>query len=232
MTLDCNPRLIESDQAVNCFAAKKRIKICAQTESEPIESFGWGDFPLILQPDISSELSHESPDILSSSSVAPQHPKRKEHPTLCEQDFDDTVLTTFGWEDFPCIEDGDNVGAFNKGVQTPFTSEINPSCPHVVEASDDCFSNSNGTSVRTCSSASRVDFAETVEIREYALTVGDHPYSPSFALSLDWAHAPAVRVALRDRSCHSGRPRRLSVWERRKRLEIAHGSATATTVAS
>lgn len=69
-------------------------------------------------------------------------------------------------------------------------------------------------------SSAKVAFSETMEIREFALTVGDHPYTPIFCLSLDWEHVSTEKVPLPDDDAwNSRRPRRLSESERRERLD-------------
>jgi hypothetical protein len=68
-----------------------------------------------------------------------------------------------------------------------------------------------------------------VEIREYALTVGDHPYCPDgLALSLDWGYSPQTTVksvVLEDtekqNSLSSPPLRRLGYMDRRMRLRRA-----------
>ena len=60
-----------------------------------------------------------------------------------------------------------------------------------------------------------------VEIREYALVVGDHPFcSDGLALSLDWRHSPytTVRNVLEENK-PSVRPKRLCYMDRKLRLQ-------------
>ena len=63
-----------------------------------------------------------------------------------------------------------------------------------------------------------------IEIREYALVEGDHPYCvDGLALSLDWRYAPQTtvkNVLLEDKEC-AGKPRRLGYVDRRMRLQQA-----------
>lgn len=46
-------------------------------------------------------------------------------------------------------------------------------------------------------SSKRVSFT-VVQVQEYALTLGDHPYADSYPLSLDWEHTPVKEMPLRD----------------------------------
>ena len=86
--------------------------------------------------------------------------------------------------------------------------------------SDSCFS--SGTS---CSGKPRlrrrVSFNK-IEIREYSVTIGDHPACrDGLALQLDWDHSEATEVNMlcsRERQAKFEMPRRLSYEEKRERL--------------
>jgi hypothetical protein len=207
-------------------AAHKRMKLIIRIEKEHIESFGWSDFPLILQPDVpslapttflSTILASGTRLTLSQEPHRP-HAKRKDHPILCERNVDDTPSnTSFGWEDFPCIDDSDSQVSFRfEPSHSPLSFETRPNA--VAASDDDSDSDNDEVPMRVPrSTSSKVDFAETVQVREYALTEGDHPSS----LSLDWSHAPTEHVALQDDYYYAkSRPRRLSEWERRVRLAM------------
>jgi len=65
-----------------------------------------------------------------------------------------------------------------------------------------------------------------VEIREYALVEGDHPYcEDGLALSLDWRYSPQTTVKnvldVADDEKTSTPPRRLGYLDRRMRLQQA-----------
>ena len=68
----------------------------------------------------------------------------------------------------------------------------------------------------------RLRFHPEVEVREYCVTVGDHPLcSDSLPLSLDWPHAEAYSRNLEDsknRGLYYEPPNRLSLQDRRQRL--------------
>jgi len=91
-----------------------------------------------------------------------------------------------------------------------------------------CTSTSECSTVGTCKSSRtqrvkrRVSFS-SVEVREYSVTVGDHPLCyDGLPLSLDWEHCeePSVRSIeeSRERDSQYRPPRRLSFDERRDRL--------------
>ena len=78
--------------------------------------------------------------------------------------------------------------------------------------------------VSCCSHDRRVSFQEHVEVREFAVTVGNHPCcTDGLPLTLDWAHSEeSLFFSLDDYntgriSCYRA-PRRLSYDERRDRL--------------
>lgn len=73
----------------------------------------------------------------------------------------------------------------------------------------------------------RVDFLTVVQVREYSLTVGDHPSCEGpLPLSLDWQHADFYYWNIEDskeRNLFSKGPRRLSARERLERLIAVAG---------
>lgn len=240
--------LRETQQSIEC--PTKRMKLSIRIENEPnlIESFGWRDFPLILQPDdIVATTSTKTPPSSTPTTIpcTINAGKRKEHPIICRKDLvNDTA--TFSWGDFPCVdESGDNdfimtEASASLSSSSPLSTQHHPNTPlfwelpHVVETGssgcstdedEDATAISEASSVPSSvlSRSSRVDFADTVQVREYALTVGDHPYAPQYALSLDWEHSDTTEVALEDdcdtiMSPKKSRPRRLDAWQRRERL--------------
>lgn len=70
-----------------------------------------------------------------------------------------------------------------------------------------------------------VSFHENVEVREYSLSVGDHPMcGDGLPLSLGWSHAEPVFRHIdhsKTRRRHHKGPARLSLHERRRRLRVA-----------
>mmetsp|Transcript_29105 Transcript_29105/g.79893 ORF Transcript_29105/g.79893 Transcript_29105/m.79893 type:complete len:243 (-) Transcript_29105:42-770(-) len=79
-----------------------------------------------------------------------------------------------------------------------------------------------------------------VQVREYAVTLGDHPLADEYPLSLDWQHGPSIRYDLDDFEHHyrrtstcflrgarnAGRqPQRLSPVDRRLRLAAVKGES-------
>ena len=201
--------------------SNKRIKLSV-APSEPIDSFGWGDFPLILATE--EEYSSTPPCCKT---------KRKEHPIVLRSELvEDSVPTTFGWGDFPCVDESDE---YSPSVySTPIATSSLLESIHVVTSSDDemdseeddgtsmVYTNSNVSMDSTSTRSSRVDFRSTVQVRAYNITMGDHPYAPDYALSLDWEYAPEIEEALQDQHDElyfpRTKPRRLTSWERRERL--------------
>lgn len=73
---------------------------------------------------------------------------------------------------------------------------------------------------------------KNVEVREYSITVGDHPLCyDGLPLTLDWEHSETVEIrdvsTSRERSGNYRAPRRLSFGERRDRLFSAAAAAEA-----
>lgn len=189
---------------------------------EAIESFGWADFPLILQPpypasecrSISYVPSFSSLSLATSSSHSQQALQRS---AQCVTNDEDEESLRFGWKDFPCIE-----------TRPTLILSLETSLePNLVETSDDSSSSdyeyNENDSLQHARRLPQVGFASMVEVREYALIAGDHPHTPTYALSLDWSHAPTAYIPLyeygRKRQGSSrSKPRRLTVFQRRQRL--------------
>ena len=85
-----------------------------------------------------------------------------------------------------------------------------------------CDEPSTGSSNDVCYSQRRLTFNPHVEVREYSLTVGDHPNcNGSLPLSLDWKHAPCYYTDIsksRDRKWYYEAPPRLDLKLRVSRL--------------
>lgn len=81
---------------------------------------------------------------------------------------------------------------------------------------------SDNSSIDLASCKRRVVFYKSVEVREYSLTVGDHPCCEgALSLSLDWQHADMYYKDLEEsqqRGMFYKAPQRLSLQERRDRL--------------
>jgi len=88
-----------------------------------------------------------------------------------------------------------------------------------LEIEEDCCRSST---TRASPAKRRLTFNHKVEVREYCVTVGDHPVcSDDLPLSLDWSHAPAYCTDIqhsKNRGFYYQAPRRLSLQDRRKRL--------------
>ena len=200
-------QLIATQQSIEC--PLKKMKLSIRIDNDPIDSFGWSDFPLIQLPGV---------PLAASPATESNFCKRKEHPIICRQELMDDATSSFGWGDFPCVDEQENLPPVQAPLSnaTPVFWEL----PHVIDNSSDEEDASDIPST-VSSRSSLVSFAETVKVREYALTVGDHPYATdAYALSLDWGHSPTKEMALREEGVfsHRHKPRRLTAWERRQRL--------------
>jgi hypothetical protein len=66
-----------------------------------------------------------------------------------------------------------------------------------------------------------VSFAPSVQVREYAIVVGDHPMCPILPLSLDWKHSEERSQEYASHSRRYGPQLRLTYYERRNILRTA-----------
>lgn len=154
---------------------------------------------------------------------------------------------SFGWADFPCIEDRDASFTLSSSYKatkhvpitslfTPPTSKRNPDLAETSDSEDDGESITSEDSAVTVSLADLeaalaarrtrrrdVSFGD-VEIRSYDVVLGDHPWSAAFPLSLDWSVQSTRTVTVdayeqtRPPAFCFHTPRRLSKEQRRNRL--------------
>jgi hypothetical protein len=225
-----------STESPLAVSSPKKVKFCPPTRSSSgscdVVSFGWSDFPVLL--------GHAEWDAF------PLHVGQSHSPFGTLNELPKETLTVC-----PC--------AFHNKSPTSSivdNSKQNNCLVHIIETSDsdedidvDVDNNSNDTSPRKflenrvvttntiatraqtqARITKRVHFT-TVQVREHAVTLGDHPLAESYPVSLDWAHAP-VRVmrvedyeakrVLRPLNNHYKRiprARRMNRLERRVRLE-------------
>lgn len=98
-------------------------------------------------------------------------------------------------------------------------SDHSVSTSSVVSSTSSCLKTSNG---HTRKRRRSVLFADTVQVQEYAVGLGDHPCADSFPLSLDWAHTPAQSVNI-DQYESNFRAQRLTSTERVARISAVTG---------
>jgi hypothetical protein len=79
-------------------------------------------------------------------------------------------------------------------------------------------SSSSASSSKSCKC---VTFAPSVQVREYAVVVGDHPSCQDLPLSLDWKHTEEQSVEYSSHSRRHGTQLRLTYYERRNILRVA-----------
>jgi hypothetical protein len=150
----------------------------------------------------------------------------------------------FGWGDFPLLQQSmtlvSSEGASNhqseqshsdssKELSFTYSFDTISSVGSLVSLCSTDVSSEEDSSKRQ----RRVQFAK-VQIREYALTLGDHPWCENgFPLSLDWKFASRQDVSIDDfeHDRMSGEcdrsPRRLDIWERRNLLRRVSGYSTS-----
>jgi hypothetical protein len=216
----------------------KKMKLCPPASFSSgdcdVVSFGWGDFPVLL--------GHSGwDDFPLPLGQSPSSPRS----SVCTHDesIEQTLVVC------PC--------AFHKSPTSAVVdnSKQDNFLAHIIERSDsdediDVDVDNNSTDmapnnlienqVSTITQGQtqaritkRVQFT-TVQVREHAVTLGDHPLVESYPICLDWAHAPVqvMRVddceakrSLRPLYDRYNRPRarRMTPLERRVRLEQIMG---------
>jgi hypothetical protein len=220
-----------STKSLLTLPSPKKTKFCAPKSSSgscDVVSFGWNDFPVLL--------GH------SGWSEFPLHVHASQSPSFAASD--ESPKQTM--EVCPCAL-----------YKSPTSSAVvdnpkqNNCVANIIETSDSeeddidvdvdvdnklqenrivTQNTSTSQARRQARKSKRVQFT-IVQVREHAVTLGDHPLAESYPISLDWAHAPvqAMRVddyeanrvsrPLNGRYNRPPRARRMTRLERRVRLE-------------
>jgi hypothetical protein len=213
---------VPSPKKIKCSPPKPSSGNC------DVVSFGWDDFPVLLGHSGWSEFPlHVHAGQSPSPTFSAHEESSKQTLALC-----------------PC--------AFHNSPTSPVATNAkhNNYLANIIEASDSeedidvdvdnkllekqvvvtKTSTSQAQAQTKARNTKRVQFAD-VQVREHAVTLGDHPLAESYPISLDWAHAPvqvmrvddyeATRVMrpLNGRYNKPPRARRMTRLERRVRLE-------------
>ncbi|GAX15527.1 hypothetical protein FisN_6Hh176 [Fistulifera solaris] len=204
-------------------------------ESQQIVSFGWDDFPLIESP----------PDMMLCTNNRLKEDGEQSHKAVNKRKYLPVIQTgggtftiepsaklmAFGWADFPCVDYSDDSflttlpslsSDFVQLFERPDLVELNNSSDESSDEEERLYvPHTAKKRVSYPYRPQKIVFSKTMEIREYALTIGDHPYTPRFGLTLDWKTISTSTVALPDEYArYNRRPRRLSERERRERLGL------------
>ena len=154
------------------------------------------------------EMEDDSAYDSDSSICAQHHPPRRLHRRFAK-------CGVKGFREPPTIESV----LTKRGKRALQRQDSTPSLPS--RCPEPCSSYSSSSS----SGQKRVSFS-TVEIQEYSLTLGDHPCTDSYPLSLDWEHTEPYEMDLQDyekRPHHHQIVHHLSPLQRRVRLSIVSG---------
>lgn len=170
-------------------------------------------------------------------------------------------VISFGWGDFPLLGNflysSSHHDASVQQLATPCHHCASPDCsaaaaaadtlPNIVEiddSEDESVDTSDDDSYRRKASHSRRVQFSNIQVREHSVTLGNHPLSNSYPLSLDWEHADVqettvdayetkkmqARYPTKRISFRRHKPRRLTPLERRMRLEeVTQVSITTLT---
>jgi hypothetical protein len=179
-------------------------------------SFGWADFPLIGDGD--DRTSHSVP--LSPASTNSTIEFTESSPETKEEEF--SVLSP----------------AFLK-------QDSDLTCPTMIESSDSDFDEDEGSlfsstddaegAIVVDNTSAGVRFS-SVCVREYNLTVGDHPLTDVFPLALDWDFVEGESIPIdifeakaKQRKCSWTRHKasRLALYQRTYRLQVVSGLSYA-----
>jgi len=203
----------------------------------------------------------QSPPVtMTTMSTQQQKVMSSSAPTTSTAPFTESsdVVSSFGWDDFPLL-----LGHFSYTPNTVLAEQqqatprslchcTSPNCagilkqdtqslPDIVEIDDSDQEEENNVSspqIHKSQDTRTVRF-ESIQIREHAICLGDHPSCNSFPVTLDWAYSAEQVVTVDDyetqrriRRCQTHghhnptlnlfrrhKPRRLSPLERRLRLE-------------
>lgn len=184
---------------------------------EAIPSFDWSDFPVVgssLLDENDGELSYNS----SRAAYQPQHiaaaTPSSTVSSLSYHSFHSPIRTSF--------------------ADAPTTRAFAPSSFHSVEIKQASSSVPSATS--SCDSVGRltppvtshkklrrsVGFEPLVQVRTYAVTLGDHPYClGGLALTCDWQVQHEARVSLESMETHRCHPNR-SVHKKPNNLRLSY----------
>lgn len=133
-----------------------------------------------------------------------------------------TSLATFDWSDFPLVH--------QHAPDVVFESSISSCCekPSLQRTLSSSFSSvtsdtssSSSSTLSSLKSSKCVSFAPSVQVREYAIVVGDHPSCQALPLSLDWKHSEERLQEYASQSRRHGPQLRLTYYERRNILRTA-----------
>ena len=123
---------------------------------------------------------------------------------------------TFSWTDFPILQQYNPELVFEPccdskqeaSYDSPFSS-ISPTHSHsssfssTFSADDSLIS--TACSEKQSSSLKRVSFAPAIQVREYAVIIGDHPSCDALPLTLDWKHSETQQRDYESKPRHATR---------------------------
>lgn len=154
------------------------------------------------------------------------------------------------WEDVAIVKEEDMEASFAFAMKIRFIDEEIPSA---IASSDDSCSSENSTESSCCEEESAFDAApvseftdvrlskgghnvqfSTVHVREYSVTIGDHPNVEMYPLSLDWAYAEGETHSMdefesRSRSTtpeHQKQQQQQQRWKQRRGIKAPRLTAT------
>lgn len=192
------------------------LNISYETRQDEISNISWSDFPLV------GDHFHfkENPLELNPGVI-------HKHESAIQVIPPSTILTTsVSWSDFPPVGDGSNIGQADHATGTHSSL-----CFSSGNCSDE-FCNDRSLSQKTHRKS--VSFNKFLEVRQHALTIGDHPSCrDSLPISLAWEHADTMLMDLdgfeaqREGFRRNGNEMKLSYYERKNMLRNISGLSEA-----
>jgi hypothetical protein len=217
----------------SAIPSPKKMKFCPPTSSSgssDVVSFGWNDFPVLLGHNgwdafplhvhVGQSPSFDTHEESPKKTLAVCHCAFHKSPTsaIVDNSMQNNCLAHI-------IETSDS----EEDIDVDVDKNPTDTAPSSKLLKNQVFTTNTSTTQTQARITKRVQFT-IIEVREHAVTLGDHPLAESYPISLDWAHAPVQVMRVDDYEAkrvvrplnhynRSPRARRMTRLERRVRLE-------------
>lgn len=158
-----------------------------------------------------------SPSSLSGPYGAPSNVKER----LMHATSQLAPLQTFCWSDFPLVHQHNPDAVFESSPPTVKQPLLSIDFTSSFSSDVSVASSSSSVSSSRSSHGKRVSFAPSIEVREYALQIGDHPCCEALPLSLGWTYFETHQCNYAASSRRHGSQLRLTYYERKNLLRQA-----------
>ena len=205
---------------MNTFPIVVMPPLHSSSANNEVESFGWGDFPLVTESP--SMVSYTSP---SGPFSSPPPTTTTSPPSLCVG-----RKRTLPQRNGCLFAVDDSFSVISSSSSDDEEEEETLSVTSMDVSDDGCTTSAASPSRRSKNKGRSVRFS-SVHVQEHAVVLGDHPWSQEYPLTLDWRHSSPTLYSVDEYETHGRRrtslsssspPQRLSPLERRLRLEIVN----------